>query len=291
MFLALAITCDEYFVPSLEKICEVDLVFDPWESQPDSFPTCAAINFGFSMQKLDLSEDVAGATFMAAGSSAPELFASIIGKRADTHTHTHSAIWYWEAAFCVQVSSSPTVMWGWEPLLALLCSTSFASSACAESLLDRWVCVWDRELEKFLLCCSNFKWANRVLKRLTAWTLNWTWNVFESMMLGWRCALPQESFCTFEKVPDLVSSWRSVFSGGAVDLVGSFQGFLLLHHVCRGFNCGQSNWISPPVRNYLVHCLLTTEHLQQACLCSFVTVHLWREDCLVSWNVRWQHFA
>ncbi|XP_034554826.1 sodium/potassium/calcium exchanger 4 isoform X2 [Notolabrus celidotus] len=51
MFLALAIVCDEYFVTSLEKICE----------------------------KLDLSEDVAGATFMAAGSSAPELFASIIG--------------------------------------------------------------------------------------------------------------------------------------------------------------------------------------------------------------------
>uniref|UniRef100_A0A1A8H4P9 Solute carrier family 24 (Sodium/potassium/calcium exchanger), member 4b n=1 Tax=Nothobranchius korthausae TaxID=1143690 RepID=A0A1A8H4P9_9TELE len=51
MFLALAITCDEYFVTSLDKICE----------------------------KLDLSEDVAGATFMAAGSSAPELFASVIG--------------------------------------------------------------------------------------------------------------------------------------------------------------------------------------------------------------------
>ncbi|KAL0967595.1 hypothetical protein UPYG_G00254250 [Umbra pygmaea] len=51
MFLALAIICDDYFVTSLEKICE----------------------------KLNLSEDVAGATFMAAGSSAPELFASIIG--------------------------------------------------------------------------------------------------------------------------------------------------------------------------------------------------------------------
>uniref|UniRef100_A0A3B3QFR5 Solute carrier family 24 member 4 n=1 Tax=Paramormyrops kingsleyae TaxID=1676925 RepID=A0A3B3QFR5_9TELE len=51
MFLALAIVCDDFFVTSLEKICE----------------------------KLDLSEDVAGATFMAAGSSAPELFASIIG--------------------------------------------------------------------------------------------------------------------------------------------------------------------------------------------------------------------
>ncbi|XP_075048850.1 sodium/potassium/calcium exchanger 4 isoform X2 [Mixophyes fleayi] len=51
MFYALAIVCDDYFVPSLEKICE----------------------------RLHLSEDVAGATFMAAGSSTPELFASVIG--------------------------------------------------------------------------------------------------------------------------------------------------------------------------------------------------------------------
>ncbi|XP_074854857.1 sodium/potassium/calcium exchanger 4 [Carettochelys insculpta] len=51
MFYALAIVCDDFFVPSLEKICE----------------------------KLHLSADVAGATFMAAGSSTPELFASIIG--------------------------------------------------------------------------------------------------------------------------------------------------------------------------------------------------------------------
>ncbi|KAM6972019.1 sodium/potassium/calcium exchanger 3-like [Aplochiton taeniatus] len=51
MFCALALVCDDYFVPSLEKICE----------------------------RLSLSEDVAGATFMAAGSSAPELFTSVIG--------------------------------------------------------------------------------------------------------------------------------------------------------------------------------------------------------------------
>uniref|UniRef100_A0A7N6A1P9 Sodium/calcium exchanger membrane region domain-containing protein n=1 Tax=Anabas testudineus TaxID=64144 RepID=A0A7N6A1P9_ANATE len=51
MFCALALVCDDYFVPSLEKICE----------------------------RLHLSEDVAGATFMAAGSSAPELFTSVIG--------------------------------------------------------------------------------------------------------------------------------------------------------------------------------------------------------------------
>lgn len=51
MFVALAIVCDEYFVPALEVITD----------------------------KLSLSPDVAGATFMAAGGSAPELFTSIIG--------------------------------------------------------------------------------------------------------------------------------------------------------------------------------------------------------------------
>jgi Ca2+/Na+ antiporter len=49
VFLGLAIICDEYFVSSLEEISEV----------------------------LHLSEDVAGATFMAAGSSAPEFFTSM----------------------------------------------------------------------------------------------------------------------------------------------------------------------------------------------------------------------
>lgn len=51
MFWAIAIVCDDYFVPCLEIICE----------------------------KMDLQSDVAGATFMALGSSAPELFASVIG--------------------------------------------------------------------------------------------------------------------------------------------------------------------------------------------------------------------
>lgn len=48
-FIALAIIADDYFVSSLEKITD----------------------------KLELSQDVAGATFMAAGSSAPELFVSL----------------------------------------------------------------------------------------------------------------------------------------------------------------------------------------------------------------------
>jgi len=51
MFMGLAIVCDDYFEASLEKICE----------------------------SLNLKEDVAGATFMAAGGSAPELFTSVMG--------------------------------------------------------------------------------------------------------------------------------------------------------------------------------------------------------------------
>ncbi|XP_029698217.1 sodium/potassium/calcium exchanger 1 [Takifugu rubripes] len=51
MFIALAIVCDEFFVPALGVITD----------------------------KLAISDDVAGATFMAAGGSAPELFTSLIG--------------------------------------------------------------------------------------------------------------------------------------------------------------------------------------------------------------------
>ena len=47
----LAIVCDEYFVPALERMSDV----------------------------LGLSPDVAGATFMSAGSSAPELSTAVIG--------------------------------------------------------------------------------------------------------------------------------------------------------------------------------------------------------------------
>ena len=51
MFVGLAIVCEEYFVPSLNVLCE----------------------------RINMSDDVAGATFMAAGASSPEMFASLIG--------------------------------------------------------------------------------------------------------------------------------------------------------------------------------------------------------------------
>ncbi|KAM9313044.1 sodium/potassium/calcium exchanger 5 [Gastrophryne carolinensis] len=51
MFLAISIVCEDYFLPSLEIISE----------------------------RLGLSQDVAGATFMAVGSSAPELVTAFLG--------------------------------------------------------------------------------------------------------------------------------------------------------------------------------------------------------------------
>ncbi|XP_023014271.2 sodium/potassium/calcium exchanger zydeco isoform X2 [Leptinotarsa decemlineata] len=51
LFVALAVVCDKYFVPAVEKICHA----------------------------LNMSADVAGATFMAAATSAPELFVNVIG--------------------------------------------------------------------------------------------------------------------------------------------------------------------------------------------------------------------
>jgi len=53
LFLAIAVVCDEFFIPALEVMVDED--------------------------HLNVSEDIAGATFMAAGGSAPELFTSFIG--------------------------------------------------------------------------------------------------------------------------------------------------------------------------------------------------------------------
>ncbi|XP_067005322.1 sodium/potassium/calcium exchanger 4 isoform X1 [Anabrus simplex] len=51
LFVLLAIVCDDYFVPSIKLLCD----------------------------KLEMSEDVAGATFMAAATSSPELFINGVG--------------------------------------------------------------------------------------------------------------------------------------------------------------------------------------------------------------------
>jgi len=93
-FLGLAIVCDEYFVPCLEVI----------------------------VAKLGISFDVAGATFMAAGSSAPELFSSIIGTFLSS-TNVGFGTIVGSAIFnvCIIIgavagTSSPAIKLSWYPL-------------------------------------------------------------------------------------------------------------------------------------------------------------------------------
>ena len=66
LFTGVAIVCDDFFVPSLEIISE----------------------------KLHMSEDVAGATFMAAGSSAPELFSSVAGVAVESDVGVGTIVGY-----------------------------------------------------------------------------------------------------------------------------------------------------------------------------------------------------
>jgi len=93
MFLALAIVCDEYFVPALEVLVEV----------------------------LNISPDVAGATFMAAGGSMPELFTSTIGTFQESSvgfgTIVGSAVF--NVLFvigCCALASKETLQLTWWPL-------------------------------------------------------------------------------------------------------------------------------------------------------------------------------
>mmetsp|Transcript_143425 Transcript_143425/g.275461 ORF Transcript_143425/g.275461 Transcript_143425/m.275461 type:complete len:539 (-) Transcript_143425:9-1625(-) len=73
MFIALYIVCDEFFVPALDKLSSV----------------------------LGLSPDVAGATFMAAGGSAPEFFTSLVSAFSTTSSDTGIAAIVGSAVFNV----------------------------------------------------------------------------------------------------------------------------------------------------------------------------------------------
>ena len=93
MFLGLAVVCDEFFVPALDVIVE----------------------------RLGISNDVAGATFMAAGGSAPELFTAFIGTFSES-TVGFSAI-VGSAVFnvlfvigCCAIFSKETLTLTWWPL-------------------------------------------------------------------------------------------------------------------------------------------------------------------------------
>uniref|UniRef100_A0A1A7Y235 Sodium/calcium exchanger membrane region domain-containing protein n=3 Tax=Iconisemion striatum TaxID=60296 RepID=A0A1A7Y235_9TELE len=121
MFYALAIVCDDYFVPSLEKISE----------------------------NLQLSEDVAGATFMAAGSSAPELFTSLIGvfiTKGDVGVGTIVGSAVFNILVIIGLSgifAGQTVVLTWWSLFRDSCYYILAVLALIVVIYDDRVCWWE----------------------------------------------------------------------------------------------------------------------------------------------------
>eukprot|EP00747_Dinoflagellata_sp_TGD_P118331 gnl/TRDRNA2_/TRDRNA2_172799_c0_seq2.p1 gnl/TRDRNA2_/TRDRNA2_172799_c0~~gnl/TRDRNA2_/TRDRNA2_172799_c0_seq2.p1 ORF type:complete len:528 (+),score=92.55 gnl/TRDRNA2_/TRDRNA2_172799_c0_seq2:108-1691(+) len=148
MFKGLGVICDEYFVPSLEVIVE----------------------------RLQLSNDVAGATFMAAGSSAPELFTSLVATFAIVGEGGVGTI-IGSAIFNILVIVGMTgfvackdqslEIW-WYPLSR---DTTFYSIA----ILELAVVLWDEEVKHYeaaimfatyCLYCLWMKYNGRILKKL-----------------------------------------------------------------------------------------------------------------------------
>jgi len=111
MFVGLYIVCDEFFVPSLDKISA----------------------------ELDLSSDVAGATFMAAGGSAPEFCTSMIGALSPIPSDVGIAAIVGSAVFNVLfvigacgLASPSSLQLTWYPL----------ARDCTFYLIDLAVMVW-----------------------------------------------------------------------------------------------------------------------------------------------------
>ncbi|KAF7487656.1 Sodium/potassium/calcium exchanger 4 [Sarcoptes scabiei] len=119
MFYCLAIVCDHYFLPSLEE--------------------CS--------QRLKLSQDVAGATFMAAGSSAPELFTAILGvfiAKGDVGTGTIVGSAVFNILFVIGLCSLYTVSTelNWWPVARDSAYYTF-------TVLVLIMCIYDGEVTTF----------------------------------------------------------------------------------------------------------------------------------------------
>lgn len=147
MFAALALVCDEFFVPALEVIIEV----------------------------LDISDDVAGATFMAAGGSAPEFFTSVIGvfisdSQVGVGTIIGSAVFnvLFVIGMCA-VFSKELLTLTWWPLFRDVLFYSIGLVILIISFLDYQI-VWYEALVLFiwyLSYCSFMKineWAEKTVK-------------------------------------------------------------------------------------------------------------------------------
>ncbi|XP_063725553.1 sodium/potassium/calcium exchanger 2-like [Symsagittifera roscoffensis] len=151
VFIGLAIICDDFFVPSLEIISE----------------------------RLNLTEDVAGATFMAAGSSAPELFTSIAGVSFESDvgvgTIVGSAIFNLLIIIALSAALSKEVLkLDWRPMArdSIFYAVSIVMFICF---------AWDGELRLFECGILFFSYCvyvavmfvNKPLMRFLASVGNW----------------------------------------------------------------------------------------------------------------------
>lgn len=144
MFAALAIVCDEFFVPALE--CFVD-------------------EFGISM-------DVAGATFMAAGGSMPELFTSFIATFKESEVGfvaiVGSAVFNVLFVIAVCAIASPEVLpLTWWPLardctfyVISLLTVAFVFSVHSPNKIDWWEAIL--LLLEYIGYCTFMKFNGRV---------------------------------------------------------------------------------------------------------------------------------
>jgi len=145
MFLGLAIVCDEFFVPALHVISTI----------------------------LKISDDVAGATFMAAGGSAPELFISIIGvfiskSNVGFGTIVGSAVFniLFVIGMCAMFSKT-VLQLTWWPLLrdCLFYITALIILICF--FQDQKIEYWEAIILFFIyICYVSFMALNEKIERL-----------------------------------------------------------------------------------------------------------------------------
>lgn len=151
MFIGLAIVCDEYFIPALEVITA----------------------------KFGISEDVAGATLMAAGGSAPELFTSFIGvfvARSNVGIGTIVGSAVFNIVFVIgacSLASARALTLTWWPLcrdMVFYCVSLLCLIGCFADQLIHW---W--EAAALLLCYFSyvaFMAHNRTIERMVKNVLN-----------------------------------------------------------------------------------------------------------------------
>jgi len=128
-FYGIAILCDNYFEPALECICEA----------------------------FDLKEDVAGATFMAAGGSAPELATSIMGlfvSKSDIGIGTIVGSAVFNVLFVIAVCAwaAPGLPLSWWPLARDCTYYCFSIQVLVLFVLDQQI----EGYEALILLCLYF---------------------------------------------------------------------------------------------------------------------------------------